>query len=210
MRWLTHTLAGLLVLGTLAVALAGGAFWLVATESGTRWAFAQVLSRTGPELTIARVNGSLLGGLVVEDVRLRLTRDELDIGRLTLQWKPAAALIGKIEFAAARASPVAYRKLPPKGDEEEGGVFSLPFMLRLEDAIVESLSIDVEGSVLELGETRFTGTYFGRHLTISRGQTSLGPMSLGANADIRFDDRIALATDIDWASPVLGAPASAA
>ena len=79
MRWLTHTLAGLLLLGTLAVALAGAALWLVATESGTRWAFARVLARTGPELTIGRVNGSLLGGLVVEDVRLRLTRDELDI-----------------------------------------------------------------------------------------------------------------------------------
>ncbi len=208
MRWLTHTLAGLLVLGTLAVALAGSALWLVATESGTRWAFARVLARTGPELTIGRVNGSLLGGLVVEDVRLRLTRDELDIGRLTLQWKPAAALIGEIEFGAARASAVVYRKLPPKGAEEEGGVLSLPFMLRLQDAIVESLRIDVEGSVLELGETRFTGTYFGRHLTISRGQSSLGPMSLGANADIRFDNGIALATDIDWAGPVLGAAAS--
>lgn len=208
MRWLTHTLAGLLVLGTLAVALAGGALWLVATESGTRWAFARVLARTGPELTIGRVSGSLLGGLVVEDVRLRLTRDELDIPRLALQWKPAAALIGEIEFGAARAAPVAYRKLPPKGDEGEGGVFSLPFMLRLEDAIVESLSIEVEGSRLELGETRFTGTYFGRHLTISRGQSSIGSMSLGANADIRFDNGITLATDIDWAGPVLDAPAS--
>jgi len=209
MRWLTHTLAGLLVLGTLALALAAAALWLVATESGTRWAFARVLARTGPELTIGRVNGSLLGGLVVEDVRLRLTRDELDIGRLALQWKPAEALIGEIEFGAARASAVAYRKLPPKGDEnDEGGVLSLPFRLRLEDAIVESLTIDVEGSVLELGETRFTGTYFGRHLTISRGQSSLGSMSLAANADIRFDNGIALATDIDWAGPVLDAPAS--
>ena len=209
MRWLTHTLAGLLVLGTLAVALAGGALWLVATESGTRWAFARVLARTGPELTIGRVSGSLLGGLVVEDVRLRLTRDELDIPRLALQWKPAAALIGEIEFGAARASPVAYRKLPPKSDEEgEGGVLSLPFVLRLEDAIVESLTIDVEGDVVELGETRFTATYFGRHLTISRGQSSLGPMSLGASADIRFDKGIALATDVDWAGPVLDAPAS--
>jgi len=206
MRWLTHTLAGLLVLGTLAVALAGGALWLVATESGTRWAFERVLARTGPELTIGRVNGSLLGGLIVEDVRMRLTRDELDIPRLALQWKPAAALIGEIEFGAARASAVAYRKLPAKGDEEEGGVFSLPFMLRLEDAIVESLSIDVEGSVLELGEIRFTGTYFGRHLTISRGQSSLGQMSLGANADIRFDNGITLATDIDWAGPLLDTP----
>src|SRR5215831_10046824 len=107
MRWLTHTLAGLLVLGTLAMALVGGALWLVATEAGARWAFERVLARTGPELTIGRVNGSLLGGLVVEDVRLRLTRDELDIPRLVAQWKPAAALIGEIEFGSVRASPVA-------------------------------------------------------------------------------------------------------
>src|SRR4029078_1428829 len=46
MRWLTHTLAGLLVLGTLAVALAGGALWLVATEASTLCACATLLART--------------------------------------------------------------------------------------------------------------------------------------------------------------------
>jgi autotransporter translocation and assembly factor TamB len=85
MRWLTHTLAGLLVLGTLAVALAAGLLFVLASEGGTHWLAARVLARTGPQLTIRRVDGTLLGGLVLEDVRLRLSRDELDIGRLALK-----------------------------------------------------------------------------------------------------------------------------
>ncbi|HUL82560.1 MAG TPA: hypothetical protein VL131_10460, partial [Gammaproteobacteria bacterium] len=183
MRWLTRALVILLAFGTLALALAAGMLFVLASESGTQWLAARVLARTSPQLTIGRVDGSLLGGVVVEDVRLRLTRDELDIGRLALKWEPAAALLGQIELRAARASRVAYRKLPPTGGDEGGGVLSLPFPLRLRDAIVESLSIDVEGSVLELGETRFTGTYFGRHLTISRAVSSTGPFALDASAD---------------------------
>jgi translocation and assembly module TamB len=210
MRWLTHTLAGLLVLGTILIALAAGALFVLASERGTQWLAARVLARTGPELTVGRVDGSLLGGLVLRDIRLRLSRDELDIGQLAAKWEPSAALLGEIAFRAVRTSAVAYRRLPPRGaDAGEGGeVLSLPFVLRLEDAIVESLSIDVEGSVLELGETRFTGTYFRRHLMISRAKSSSGPFSLGANADIRFDLRLALATDIEWSGPVLGADAS--
>ena len=208
MKWLMRTLAVLLVLGTLAVALAAGALFLLASESGTHWLAARVLARTAPWLTIGRIDGSLLGGLVVDDVRLRLTRDELDIPRLTLRWEPAAALLGQISFRAARASPVAYRKLPPTGDDEGGDVLALPFLLRLEDAIVEGLTIDFEGSVLELGETRFTGTYFGRHLTISRAVSSSGPLELAASADLRFERGIALATDISWSGPVLGADAA--
>lgn len=209
MRWLNHTLAVLLVLGTILIVLAAGALFVLSSERGTQWFAARVLARTGPELTIGRVDGSLLGGFVLRDIRLRLTRDELDIGQLAAKWEPAAALLGEIAFRAVRTSAVAYRRLPqPPGADEGGDVLSLPFMLRLEDAIVESLSIDVEGSVLDLGETRFTGTYFLRHLTISRATSSTGPFELGANADLRFDKGIALATDIEWSGPVLGTDAA--
>ena len=72
MRWLTHTLAGLLLLGTLAVALAGAALWLVATMRALVGRSRACLRAQA--FTIGRVNGSLLGGLVVEDVRLGSAR----------------------------------------------------------------------------------------------------------------------------------------
>src|SRR5205814_8495883 len=84
----------------------------------------------------------------------------------------------------------------------------LAFVLRVTDAIVEGRRIDVQGSVVELGGTRFTGTYFLRHLTITRAVSSSGPFSLGANADIRFGDGVALAADVEWSGPVLGEDAA--
>src|SRR5262249_43286695 len=168
MRWLARTVAVFLVLGTLLIALAIGALFVLGNERGTQWLAARVLARTGPELTIGRVDGSLLGGFVLRGIRPRPSRAQLDIGQPPAGWEPSAALLGEIVFRAVRTSAVAYRRLPAQPGADEGGeVLSLPFVLRLDDAILESLSIDVEGSVLELGETRFTGTYFLRHLTIS-------------------------------------------
>ena len=78
MKWLRRSVLSLLGLVVLAGAAAGAVLWLIASEAGTAWLAARLLARTGPALTVGRVGGTWLGRLVLEDVRLRLPRDELD------------------------------------------------------------------------------------------------------------------------------------
>src|SRR5262245_27524588 len=98
---------------------------------------ARLLARTSPALTVGRVSGEMLGKLVFEDVRLRLTEDELDIARLQVKWNPAAALLGELAFSTARSTTVAYRRLPSTSAPEGGPIPSLPFTLRIDDAIAD-------------------------------------------------------------------------
>ncbi|HET7132320.1 MAG TPA: hypothetical protein VFJ95_08725, partial [Gammaproteobacteria bacterium] len=112
-RWLHRTLAGLLALGTLAVAAVAAAFWLLASQSGTDWLMARVRPRIEPAFRIGRVTGTLLGGLALEDVHVRLTRDEVDFARLDVTWNVGQALLGVVAFDTAHVTPVEYRRLPP-------------------------------------------------------------------------------------------------
>jgi hypothetical protein len=98
-KWLNRTLAVFLALGTLAVALAAFVLWLLGSEAGTSLVFDRLLARAGSAITVGRTSGSFLGGFVLEDVRLRLSRDELDIDRLALSWNASAALLGSLAFA---------------------------------------------------------------------------------------------------------------
>src|SRR5262245_61401714 len=103
MKWLRRGAIALLCVGTLAVAAASLFLWVLGGERGTAWLVARVLPQAAPILTVASVRGTLLRGLVLEDVRLRLPRDELDIDTLTLVWNSNAALTGTLAFDSAVA-----------------------------------------------------------------------------------------------------------
>jgi translocation and assembly module TamB len=207
-RWVGHTLAAVLAVLTLAVAAAIGVLWLLATESGTSWVMTRLLARTSPALTVGRVSGAMLGTIVFEDVRLRLTRDQLDIGRLEAQWNPAAALLGELAFGTARSSLVSYRRLPSTGAPPGGLIPALPFTLRIDDAVAEGVRVAIGDDVLELAETRASATYAGRHLSIQRSASTSGTTTLGGTGDIRFEDPIGFAVEIEWSGPALGTEAA--
>jgi autotransporter translocation and assembly factor TamB len=124
-RWLRRSLVALLAVGTLAVAAAAATLWVLGSESGTSWLAGRVLPRAAPIVTVARVRGTLLGGLVLEDVRVRLPRDEVDIDSLSLRWNSAAALLGTLEFGTATANRVDYRRIA--GPPSTGQVPAAPF-----------------------------------------------------------------------------------
>src|SRR5688500_12091966 len=103
MRWLSRAVIVLLALGTFGVGLAAFVLWVLGSEIGTSWVLQRVLERAGSAVTVGRTSGTLLGGFVLEDVRVRLMRDELDIDRLALSWNASAALLGSLAFEPAEA-----------------------------------------------------------------------------------------------------------
>jgi hypothetical protein len=190
MKWLRRGLIILLGLGTLAVATAAAGLWFLSSERGTAWLAERLLARTGPALTVGRVRGSLLAGVVIEDVRLRLPRDELDIESLTLEWNPTAALVGTLGFDRATATGAAYRRVPATADPG-GALPALPLPIRVNEASVAALTLTVAGETLAFADTRVRATAFGQRLTLDRLVTSSGDVELAGNATV-WQDGVAL------------------
>ena len=209
MRWLSRTLVVLLALGTLVVAFAAFVLWLLGSDTGTSWVFHRLLARAGSAITVERTSGTFLGGFVLEDVRIRLTRDELDIDRLALSWNAGAALLGTLAFDPVDAGAVAYRRLPAlEAAAGRSAVLELPFEVRLDDATVESLSLTVGDDTLSFGATKADASYVGRHLTIRNGATAANSVFLSGSGDVDLEDGVAIAADVAWTGPALGTNAA--
>ena len=206
MKWLRHSLIVLLGIGTLAVATAMVTLWFLGSERGTAWLAARLLARTGPALTVGRVRGSLARGVVIEELRLRLSRDELDIEALALEWNPAAAFLGTLAFDRAVASRVAYRRLPTT--DSGGAPLALPFPIRVDEASVVALTLTVAGETLAFADTQAAAAAFGRRLTLERVVSASGDVELAGNATVTWEDGVALTVAADWAVPLAGVPAA--
>jgi translocation and assembly module TamB len=204
MRWFARTLTILLAIGTLAVALAFTALWTIGSERGTQWLLARALARASPTLTIGAASGSLLGGLDLTDVRVRLTRDELDIPQLHLEWNAAAALAGSAAFRNVRAAPVAYRRLSPNGAPEGGEPFDLPIPVVVEDAVVAGLTIAANGVTVELGEARGAADFTGGRLTLERIVSTWQGLALDGSGVVTLGTAIGLSADVAWSGPLGG------
>ena len=122
---------------------------------------------------------------MLEDVRLRTTRDELDIESLALEWNAAALLAGTLAFDEADASRATYRRVPGVVTRGGGGPPELPWPLRLEQASVATLSITIAERTLLFDATRFAATYGDRRLELEDATTTCGDAALDAACVVR-------------------------
>ncbi|HEX5048557.1 MAG TPA: translocation/assembly module TamB domain-containing protein [Gammaproteobacteria bacterium] len=204
MRWLHRTLAGLLALGTLGVAAVAALFWLLGTQGGTDWLLARARPRIEPAFQIGRVTGTLLGGLVIEDVRVRLTRDEVDFARLEVQWDMAAALLGVVGFDTAHVSPVEYRRLPPDPAARSSAPFSLPFTLEIDDATADGLTLHIADTTTAFGAAKLSFRMSGQILELRNVTTDVVGVALKGDGAVTIADPVHVETSAEWAGPALG------
>jgi translocation and assembly module TamB len=192
-------------IGALAVAALGAVLWAVGTESGTAWLARRVLARA-PGVSVTAVRGSLLRGVVLEDVRVRLARDELDIARLALEWDAAAALGGTLALRNVQATSAGYRRTAGDG-AGSAAPLRLPFDVRVRTATVEALTLDVAGTRAVFGPTQVSALLEGSRLTIERVVTSTQGVALEGNADVGLDGPMRLRAAVQWSGDVAGTAA---
>jgi translocation and assembly module TamB len=206
MKWLRRGLIVLLGVGTLAVAAAAVVLWLLGGERGTAWLTARVLPRAAPMLTVARVRGTLLGGLVLEDVRLRLPRDELDIDTLTLVWDSNAAFAGTLAFKSAAAGRVAYRRVP--GPPSTGPVPAAPLPIVIAAGTVDAATFTVGTTTIAIAAARLGARYSGRTLELTDATATYGTAAVAGGATVELDAGVDLDVQASWSGPLAGVAAN--
>lgn len=204
MRWVRVSLLGVIALGLLVAGAVAAVYWLLGTERGAQWAAPQLLARTGGMLSIGAVRGTLLRGLRLEDVQLRLPSDELDIDVLALEWNSAAALAGELAFDTASAGNARYRRLP---DSAPGGpVPAVPWPIRAERISADSVSITIGERTLVLAATRARARAAGTELTLEALESAAQAFAVRGDATVDWDAGIALDVAAEWSGPLAGVP----
>jgi translocation and assembly module TamB len=202
MRWLKRGLfaaLALLLLVTIGVAFV---YWLLTAERGTQWLAGRLLA-AAPELSVARVRGSLLDGVVLENLRWRSERDELEIERLELVWDAPALLIRVVSFERAAATRVAYRRLP--GYTNRGEPIDLEWPIRIALGEVDSISLTIGERSLAFTDVRFDAAVAGNRLTLDDVSLRAGEAELAGRVAMGMRD-VDLDVALDWSAPLADVP----
>ncbi|GIX21320.1 MAG: hypothetical protein KatS3mg121_0103 [Gammaproteobacteria bacterium] len=136
--WIAAAAAGAMLLAAAAVACLSG------SEAGSRWLVSRLLA-AGEHLRVARIDGRLRDRLVLTDLVWDdgITRIELD--RLSLRWRPAGLLYGRVDFGPVDAGRLRVVRLGG-GDEDDTTapppVPALPLTLAVDDLNVAHVELD--------------------------------------------------------------------
>ena len=143
-----RALAFLLLLG-------GGLYAVLATSLGLHLAYQVARTYAPGELQVRHLEGSWLGPLRLEGMRYRQDGQDHAIGRLWLDWRPAALLRGVFELTALEVEGVVLELGPGGGapdPEPEPGAFqphfNLPIGVRITHLDIRDVRVTRLGDLL--------------------------------------------------------------
>lgn len=111
-RVLKFGLAVLILAGALGCLAALG--WLAGTTRGACRLMEEISLRSTVDVSAATVEGSLLGGLHLEKLRLRFDEQDISAAGVTLRWRPVSLLFGKVSVREIEIRGMEIRDNRPK------------------------------------------------------------------------------------------------
>jgi translocation and assembly module TamB len=189
----------------LACAGTASLLWVTGTERGAAWAFALAEERSQGRFSVAEVRGTLLSGVTVTALEVRLPEDVIQAEEVTLVWDARTLLRGALVIDALESGPVLYRRLASDAGESTDGELELPVPIVLLDAVAERITVELpSGVVAELGETRLAGAASGTEVSLDRVETSWSGFVLNGRSRIDFAAGIRLDAELDWSGAFEG------
>jgi len=93
-KGIIYGLLGLFLLG----ACGGAMFWLLGTPAGARWIGEFLARQAAIRVEVRKLEGSIWGGLVCEDLKLSRPPIAVQIKDLRLRWQPGSLFAGRATF----------------------------------------------------------------------------------------------------------------
>jgi len=200
--WTFASLAAvlLLTLGMLAA--------VVSTTSGSRWAIARAWSLAGDpalEIRAGSNTGTLLRGMLVNDLHLTLNGNPVSIDTLEARWNPFSLLSGTFVLDSLRLQGlrVDWTSAPgaapaPLGEDPLAGLLPLPLALELQTFRLEQALLNMDGGALQIDELAFGARLDGADLSISDLSVHATPLQLSGALQADLSGGISLRGALDW------------
>ncbi len=112
-----RTIYGILLL-CFFLAWCGVFFWLIATSSGVRWLGAFLARRVAVQFEVRQVQGSILSGLMIVDLKLQKQPFEVRIKSARLQWRPQSIFTGRLALTSVELQGVALQDNRPESEKQ--------------------------------------------------------------------------------------------
>ncbi|NNC24027.1 hypothetical protein HKX42_09285 [Salinisphaera sp. USBA-960] len=139
LKWTGGTLAVLLVvvIGLLA--------WVLATPSGTAFAWHRIQGYMPASIQVANVEGRLFGPLTLTGVRVNNQSTDLSVKKLELRWDPKALLHARLHIRRLGIAGVDYAAKSAKSTkpQKKSGSFEVPQSVKLPLSVqIDTIAVD--------------------------------------------------------------------
>jgi translocation and assembly module TamB len=130
----------------LMLAAAASLAWLLETEAGLHWVYAQLRPRIPGTLEIETLRGKLAGPIHASGLSYRDDFGTVQVDRALLDWSPGAVLLGRlqIDMLTADGIDVAINESARPSETRAGG-FTFPLNVGVADSRLERIRIERAG-----------------------------------------------------------------
>ncbi len=174
------------------------------SESGTRLLADRARALSGGTVDWEGLEGSLLGALSVEGLRVEVPAADVSIDQVRLEWSPGALLRGRLDIdeLAARELKLVLKSTP--ATEEEGAAFDpealqAPLDITLRQLRIESAEIQTaQGSSQIIDRLVAAVSVEGERVTLSRLQVDAPEGGLEASGSASLAAKLPLELQAHW------------
>ncbi len=180
-------LVGLLALVTII------SVWTLATASGARWLLRRADAAMPASLTVGKLEGSLLRGLLVDGFAFEDDGVRLDARRLEVDLRVLPLLAKRVHVNRIFVDGARLRLWPAQKADEPYMAMQLPVRLRLDEVLANDLVIEgLTEETLLLDTLAFAGTWVDTHVELERLVIQAPNGRLAFRGDIDLANLLAL------------------
>ena len=166
------------------LSIVGLAFWIVVTESGTRWAFARAAPLLPAQLSIGEISGTLRDGVALKKTSWTDEQQTVRVNRLATDFALLPILrrelnIGNLDIQGVE---ILLRDRSPRDDPGEPFSLDLPLAVTVDNATIANIQVDSTDIQLVIDRIELAGSLSGSDLQIRRlaVQSELGDLTATA------------------------------
>jgi translocation and assembly module TamB len=180
--------------------------WLTLTQSGMRWLYQQVEFYLPLELSIASMDGNLIGPITVSGLEYQQDGMLIRADQIILDWQPAELLIAHIDISQLHIRSLEI-VLPDTESAEQAQSqpsvtilpeINLPWRLLLKDGLVDGLSISQNGETYAVNRVKLNATTLFSKINIKELAVDADTYSVEIKGSLSPTSNYQHELDISW------------
>lgn len=217
---LRRLLLTLAALAGMVLLLLGALAAVIATPAGSRWALDQAqlaAAGAGLQIEVGSQSGTLLRGLQLQDLTLRLDNNRVLLQALQVRWNPFSLLSGTLVLDELRVQglDVEWNSAPTDAATPAlapllAASLPLPIALELDALSLEQAQLSLDGSRLEILQAALNARLDATALALEDMLLQTPTLQVRGALQADLTGSVALRGALDWQFDNAAAPASAA